>query len=159
MSILLSEEEEETSSRKDILYYSLFCFSHLNLTMLSRALRHSKSAPILRAQVQNIHISTPVKKPSAAALTPVRTPTTPSSSTRPVPTNFKNKTVNELKVELKARGLKTSGRKDEVCVCGYLFWQYIYIYLFYFIFLFTNFKKLLQRLDNHTANSTPSPLQ
>jgi hypothetical protein len=36
----------------------------------------------------------------------------------PLTKQWREKTVVELKAELKRRGLPTSGRKDEVCVLG-----------------------------------------
>lgn len=81
--------------------------------MLTRTLRHSRSAPTLRAlspgppsqgQIAHIH-STPV---SAAAKSAA------NSVGNSLAAGWREKTVVELRAELKRRGLPTSGRKDEV---------------------------------------------
>lgn len=80
--------------------------------MLSRTLRHSRSAPSLRAlspgpqgQIAHIHSSPSVAAAKNAA----------SAITSPLAQGWREKTVVELKAELKRRGLPTSGRKEEVC--------------------------------------------
>ena len=87
-------------------------------TMLSRTLRSSRSAPSLRssangggqAQQALLHTSSPVTKPSPALMRSSQPSPLKGSSPR------KDFTVAELKLELKSRGLKTTGRKQEVCV-------------------------------------------
>jgi len=80
--------------------------------MLTRTLRHSRSAPTLRAlspgppsagQIAHIH-STPVAAAKAAQ----------STAGGPLAAGWRERTVVELKAELKRRGLPTSGRKEEV---------------------------------------------
>ena len=78
--------------------------------MLSRGLRHSRSAPTLRAGRSSLHSSSPLPKPSPIVLRQIPagvTPTTPLSAA-------KNKTVVQLKSELKTRGLSTSGNKADL---------------------------------------------
>jgi hypothetical protein len=86
--------------------------SSLAASMLSRTLRHSRSAPSLRAlspapqgQIAHIHSSPSVAAPKSAASAPVGSP---------LAKGWRGKTVVELKGELKKRGLPTSGRKEEV---------------------------------------------
>jgi SAP domain len=88
--------------------------------MLSRTLRHSRSAPSLRAlspgpgqgQIAHIH-----SNPSATAA--VKSAKPPVGS--PLAKGWREKTVVELKAELKRRGLPTTGRKEEVLILLSLF--------------------------------------
>jgi hypothetical protein len=79
--------------------------------MLSRTLRHSRSAPSLRAlspgpqQAAHIHST-----PSLSAANPAGQASTGSNLRQ----GWWEKTVVELKAELRRRGLPTSGRKEEV---------------------------------------------
>ena len=79
--------------------------------MLSRTLRHSRSAPSLRAlspgsQQAAQYRSTPaISAAKSAGQAPLGSPITKG---------WREKTVVELKAELKRRGLPTSGRKEEV---------------------------------------------
>jgi hypothetical protein len=79
--------------------------------MLSRTLRHSRSAPSLRAlspgpqQAAHIHSTPSIAAAKSAAQAPVGSP---------LANGWREKTVVELKAELKRRGLPTSGRKEEV---------------------------------------------
>ena len=80
-------------------------------SMLSRTLRHSRSAPSLRGispgpqQVSHIHSAPSIAAAKSAAQAPVGSP---------LAKGWREKTVVELKAELKRRGLPTSGRKEEV---------------------------------------------
>lgn len=80
-------------------------------SMLSRTLRHSRSAPSLRAlspgpqQAAQFHSSPAISAAKSAAQTPLGSP---------IAKGWREKTVVELKAELKRRGLPTSGRKEEV---------------------------------------------
>jgi hypothetical protein len=81
--------------------------------MLTRTLRHSRSAPSLRAlspappsigQISHLH-STPVKGAGKLASSAVSTP---------LAAGLREKTVVELRAELKKRGMPTTGRKEDV---------------------------------------------
>lgn len=85
--------------------------------MLSRTLRHSRSAPSLRAlspgpqgQIAHIHSTSSV---NAAAKSAAQAQ---GSAGGALAKGWREKTVVELKAELKRRGLPTSGRKEEVCI-------------------------------------------
>jgi len=81
--------------------------------MLSRTLRHSRLAPSLRAplpapqqgQIAHLHSNPSAPTAKAVAQSPAG-----SSLTR----GWREKTVVELKVELKRRGLRCTGKKEEV---------------------------------------------
>jgi hypothetical protein len=86
--------------------------STIDTSMLSRTLKHSRSAPSLRAlspgpqrQIAHIHNTPSVN----AAKNPARAP-----AGGVLAKGWREKTVVELKAELKRRGLPTSGRKEEV---------------------------------------------
>src|ERR1700733_8910594 len=81
-------------------------------SMLSRTLRHSRSAPSLRAlspapqgQIAHIHASPATRAVKSTSSTSVGSP---------LAKTWREKTVVELKAELKKRGLPTSGRKEDV---------------------------------------------
>src|SRR5271155_5601016 len=82
------------------------------LCMLPRTLRHSRSAPTLRGA-----LSPPHTHPSQAHLhtsSPLKSATPGAPGTPTATKSWREKTVVELRAELKRRGLSTTGRKEDV---------------------------------------------
>lgn len=85
------------------------------LRMLPRTLRHSRSAPALRGAISpaqhpsQAHLHTSSSALKSAAPAPPGTPTSPTKS-------WRERTVVELRAELKRRGLPTTGKKDDVSI-------------------------------------------